>query len=206
MSRRVCEGIFVVLVGLTASTALAGCASGGSGNAIPIELYKEEPDPNQGEYIIADGDLLAVQVFDQPNLSTRIRVRNDGRIALPLVNEVMAAGKTPAKLASELEEALKAVVLTPKVTVVVEDSRPLTISVLGEVNKAGQQPFVRNSGLADVLSSAGGLTTFAHKDRIFVVRSNPKPVRIRFTYKGLIEDVGVATTFKLRPGDVVIVE
>jgi polysaccharide export outer membrane protein len=122
------------------------------------------------------------------------------------VNEIMAAGKSPAKLASEIEEALKAMVLTPKVTVVVEDSRPLTISVLGEVNKPGPQPFVRNSGLADVLSSAGGLTTFAHKDRIYVVRSNPKPVRIRFTYRGLIEDVGVATTFKLRPGDIVIVE
>ena len=101
---------------------------------------------------------------------------------------------------------MKAVVVTPKVSVVVEDSRPLTISVLGEVLKPGPQPFVRNSGLADALSAAGGLTTFAKKDRIFVVRSSPKPVRIRFTYKGLIEDVGVATTFRLRPGDIVIVQ
>jgi len=135
-----------------------------------------------------------------------MRVRSDGRISLPFVNDVQAAGKTPLKLGGELEAGLKAMVLNPKVTVVVEESRPLTISVLGEVSKPGTQTYERESGVAQALAAAGGLTNFAHKDRIFVVRSNPKPVRIHFTYENITRKVGPASVFRLKPGDVVIVE
>jgi polysaccharide export outer membrane protein len=191
---------------LMSSAGMLGACSHGTGGAIPVEQYKEEATAASSEYMIDVGDLLNVVVFEQPSMSGRMRVRNDGRITLPFVNDVIASGKTPTKLASELEAGFKAVVLNPRVTVSVEESRPLTISVLGEVAKPGTQQFERDSGIAQALASAGGLSNFAHKDRIFVVRTTPKPVRIHFTYEEITRKVGPASAFKLKPGDVVIVE
>jgi polysaccharide export outer membrane protein len=181
-------------------------ACGSTGGSIPVEQVPEEPVAANSEYIIGVGDMLAIQVFDQEKMSGRMKVRSDGRVSLPFVNDVEAAGKTPGKLAAELEAGLKSVVLAPKVTVVVEESSPLNISVLGEVREPGLQMLQRGAGVAQALASAGGLTNFAHKDRIFVVRGTPKPVRIHFTYDALTRNVGRATTFLLQPGDVVIVE
>ena len=204
MARTTTKTVILTLA-LGAAALLTACASG-TGGAIPVAQYKDEPDLGTGEYIIAVGDMRGIQVFDQPQISGRMRVRTDGRISLPFVNDVQAAGKTPVKLGAELEAGLKAMVLNPKVTVVVEESRPLTISVLGEVSKPGTQTYERDSGVAQALAAAGGLTNFAKKDRIFVVRSNPKPVRIHFTYEDITRKVGPASVFRLKPGDVVIVD
>jgi polysaccharide export outer membrane protein len=133
-------------------------------------------------------------------------VRSDGRISIPLINEIQAAGKTPSKLQAEIEAALKSVVLNPKVTVVVQTSKPPTISIMGEVSRPGPMPLEREMGVAEALAAAGGLSTFAHKDRIFVRRSEPEPVRIHFTYDALTRKVGKATKFRLQPGDIIIVE
>lgn len=202
---RITTKIVIFTLALGAAGLVTSCASG-TGGAIPVAQYKDEADAGTGEYIIAVGDMLGIQVFDQPQISGRMRVRTDGRISLPFVNDVQAAGKTPVKLGAELEAGLKAMVLNPKVTVVVEESRPLTISVLGEVSKPGTQVYERDSGVAQALAAAGGLTNFAKKDRIFVVRSNPKPVRIHFTYEDITRKVGPASVFRLKPGDVVIVD
>jgi polysaccharide export outer membrane protein len=149
---------------------------------------------------------LNIQVFDQEKMSGKIRVRSDGRISLPLVNEIEAAGKTPSALTTELESSLKKVILSPQVTVSVEETSPLAISILGEVAKPGPQELPRGSGLLQALAGAGGLTTFAHKDRIFVQRLGPKPMRIHFTYEDLTRSVGRAASFRLRSGDVITVE
>jgi polysaccharide export outer membrane protein len=190
---------------LLCATALTSACASGSGPSIPVEQYKEETTPFS-EYTIDVGDMLSVVVFEQPSMSGRMRVRNDGRITLPFVNDVIVAGKTPAKLSAELESSFKTVVLNPRVTVVVEESRPLMISVLGEVSRPGTQPYERNSGVAQALAAAGGLSNFAKKDRIYVVRSTPTPTRIRFTYDALTKTVGAASQFRLKPGDVIIVE
>jgi len=195
---------YIAALGLAA--ALAGCASGSTSGSIPIEQLGDNQETLSGEYTIGVGDLLSVQVFNQDNMSGRMRVRSDGRISLPLMNDIEASGKPPARLATELESALKAVVLNPKVTVIVEESSPLSISVLGEVRSPGLYQLKRGAGLTELLASAGGLTTFAHKDRIFVVRNTPKSIRIRFTYDQLTKAFGPASSFVLRPGDVVVVE
>jgi polysaccharide biosynthesis/export protein len=182
---------------------LAACAS--TGGSIPIEQFTDEPEPASAEYTIGIGDGLSVQVWDQPLMSGKMRVRTDGRITLPFVNDVIAAGKTPNKLASDIETGLKSVVLNPRVTVSIEEARPLTISVLGEVGKPGTVPLDRDTGVAQAIAAAGGFTTFAHKDRIYVVRSTPKPVRLRVTYDALTK-AGPAAAFRLKPGDIVVVE
>jgi len=198
----------VLLSVLTIATVVgpsAACSSSLAG-AVPVEQYQAPAASTNSEYVITAGDMLSVQVWDQQQMSGRLRVRSDGRISLPFLNDVQAEGKTPTKLAAELEAGLKSVVLNPRVTVSVEDSRPQTVSVMGEVARPGPQPFERDAGVAQVLAAAGGLSNFAKKDRIFVVRSRPKPVRIHFTYDALTRNVGVASTFRVQPGDVIIVE
>jgi polysaccharide export outer membrane protein len=184
---------------------LAACAS--SRGAIDVEQFKGDPSTSATpEYIIRIGDLLSVQVYSDEKASGRTRVRTDGRISLPLLNDIEAAGKTPIKLAADIETSLKALLVNPRVTVSVEESTPLSISVLGEVTKPGSQTLLHDAGVADALAAAGGLTRFAHKDRIYVVRTKPEPVRIHFTYEALTRSVGSAPLFRLRAGDVVVVE
>jgi len=157
-------------------------------------------------YVIGVGDALNIQVWEQDKMSAHVRVRTDGRISLPFVDDIDAAGKTPIRLSRALEGALKSVVVTPKVTVIVEESRPLSVSILGEVARPGLQTLDTGSGIAQALAASGGLTAFAHKNRIFVLRADAHPTRTRFSYEDITRAVGTATQFRLRTGDVVVVE
>jgi polysaccharide export outer membrane protein len=154
------------------------------------------------------GDLLNVQVFDNDKLSTRARVRSDGSISLPLLSDVPVLGKTPARIAREIEILLKEqnLILNPHVNVVVDEVKPVTISVLGAVVHGGRFALEPGVGLAEALASAGGLNDFAHKDRIFVLRNAPERVRIRFSFDALTSQTGRAASFRLQDGDVIVVE
>ncbi len=170
-------------------------------------MFPQEP-PVGNEYTIGVGDTLNVQVFDQTNLSGTVRVRTDGKITLTLVGELVAAGKTPVGLQGEIEASLKAVVLVPRVTVVLVESSPLTIPVFGQVASPGDKALPRGPagvGVAQALAAAGGLGTFGHKDRIYVVRPG-EPKRIRFNYDDLLRAVGRGPSFRLRLGDSIVVE
>jgi polysaccharide export outer membrane protein len=174
---------------------------------VTVERY--DAPANTLEYVIAPGDILNVRVFQQEALSARTRVRADGRISLPLVNDWMAAGKTPVLLATELKQHLKGFINLPEVTVALEDPRPLSVSIIGEVVRPG--PAVLESasaGVLNALAAAGGFTQFAHRDGIFVLRPRvgEAPVRIRFVYEALTRAEGRASAFRLLSGDVIVVE
>lgn len=184
----------------------AGCYRP-SGAFMTVDEYV--PPVSVGEYVIMPGDTLNVRVFQQEAMSSRVKVRADGRVSLPLVNDWMAAGKTPKALAAELQVQLKDFINTPVVTVSVEETRPLSVSILGEVTRPGVVVLEAGSGVLTALSAAGGFTDFAHKDGIFVLRSRPgesTPARVRFTWDALTSGEGKAATFRLLPGDVVVVE
>src|ERR1700730_15109255 len=200
---------WTVVLGLV--TCLSGfflaCAS--TAGSIEVDQLKEATDPApKNEYTIGVGDLLSIQVWDQDKMSAKMRVRSDGRVSLPFLNDIEASGKTPVQLAGELETGLKSVILNPKVPVAVEESKPptLSVSVLGEASKPGLETLEPGAGVAQALAAAGGLTVFAHKDRIFVVRGGAQPTRIHFTYDALTRTTGKASSFRLRTGDVVVVE
>lgn len=162
-----------------------------------------------GGYLISNGDVLQVRVFQQEAMSARVRVRADGKVSLPLVNDVVAAGKSPTVLAAELQVRLKDFINTPVVTVSLEESRPLLISVLGEVIRPGVVTLEGGSGVIQALAASGGLTDFAHREGIFVLRktaSQTAPRRIRFTWDDLSRGEGPAARFALLPGDVVVAE
>jgi polysaccharide biosynthesis/export protein len=154
---------------------------------------------------IAPGDVLQVRVFNQDQLSSRAKVRDDGQITLPLLHDVTAAGMTPSALAEDLETRLKNLVRNAIVTVSIEEKKPATVLVVGEAAKPGVYPIGFDAGVLQALASAGGLTQDAHDDSIFVVRHS-LPLRIRFTYEALLQPASRARNFKLEDGDIVVVE
>ncbi len=186
---------------------LPGLASAQSDPFVWVDSFKDEsPTTPTGEYVISVGDMLSIQIWNEERMSRSTRVRTDGRISLAFLNDVEAAGKGPVQLANEIANGLKAVVRDPRVTVVVEESKPLTISILGEVGRPGLHTLDTGAGVAQALASAGGLNQYAKKDRIFVLRPGPKPIRIRFTYTSIIRNIGNAPKFRFRAGDVLVVE
>ena len=122
------------------------------------------------------------------------------------LNDVDAAGYTPVALGQVIERRLAELVNAPRVTVSVEETKPQTVMVVGEVPRPGSFPYDASATVLQVLATAGGLTQDASGDRIFVLRQTPTPVRIRFSYDRLRRQEGRGAAFRLRPGDVVVVE
>jgi polysaccharide export outer membrane protein len=185
--------------------ALTACA--GSGQFVWVDDL-QAPAQQADEYQIRAGDLVAVRVWDHDELTVRARVRSDGKLTLPLLDDVDVAGRRPEQIARSVEQQLtqRNLVVNPKVSVVLEEPRPLSIAVLGEVARAGMYTLDHGAGVAEALASAGGLTDFANRDRIYVIRKTPSPTRIRFTYKALAEARGKAASFRLQPGDVIVAQ
>jgi polysaccharide export outer membrane protein len=184
------------------------CSCADLGKYVWVKDYAQPsvPVPGNSEDVISPGDLLAVRVYNQEAMSTpRVRVRPDGKITLPFLNDVQAAGLKPAELGRQLEVEFKEFLKQPVVTVSWEE-HTLPISVVGEVARQGIYQVEPGVGLLHVLALAGGLTEVAHRDRIFVRREKPAPVRIRFTYDALAHEDGPAAQFRLQRGDMVVVE
>ena len=160
-------------------------------------------------YVIGPGDLLQVRVWNDETLGGRAKVRSDGRISLPFLDDVAAAGMSPDALDRAVEVRLAGYVNTPRVTVALEDEKLVAVSVMGEVTKPGIYDLTAGSGVLQALASAGGMTPWASSDRIFVLRRSggeARPTRIRFTEEALAHAEDRSSAFRLRRGDVVVVE
>lgn len=185
---------------LSLAAPLAGC---GGGKYIWIDELPQQK--GSAEYVIAAGDTLSVKVFNQDNMSTRARVRSDGKIAIPMLGDVDAVGKTPNAFSKELAGRFKEYVVTPVVTTTVEATQTTSVSVLGEVSRPGIFQLEGTTGVLSALAAAGGLTEYASRDGIYVVRPASSQ-KIRFTFSALAQGEGAAANFHLRAGDVVVVE
>lgn len=171
--------------------------------------YRELPSTAalaNGEYIIGVGDVVSIRVLGHEEMSLKQRVRSDGRLALLLIGDVEAKGKRPSALKAELEGRLKDYIVSPSVAVNIEETLPADVLVLGEVTKPGVVALDPDPRLAHAIASSGGLTDYAARDAIFVVRSEPRPVRIRFTYESIARNLDGAADFELHRGDIVEVE
>jgi len=194
-------------LGLALAALMPACAD--LGPYVWNEQFSDPQAPADGGYVISNGDVLQIRVFNQENMTTKARVRSDGKISIPLLNDVAAAGYTPAVLGQQLETRLKDFIKLPIVTVSIEESKPLAVLVAGEVSRQGQVSLDPGSGVLPALLAAGGLTDFAHKDRIFVVRQLPgvsPPVRIRFIWEALLRAQDRSAAFRLHSGDTIVVE
>jgi polysaccharide biosynthesis/export protein len=196
--QRTCSsGLALALSALVA----AGCVKP-LGQFVWVDDYAA---PEVPEYQLQPGDILTIKVYKEDALSGKVKVRLDGRISLPLLDDVPAAGRSTTALARDLEQRLRPLVNKPTVSVLLEETRPKQFSVVGEVAKPGTYTLEPGLGILQALANAGGLNEFANRDRIFILRQG-MTARIRFAYEALARGEGKGSTFLLQPGDVIVVE
>jgi polysaccharide export outer membrane protein len=181
----------------TPPTAPQAVGTAGAKTSEPATTAKA---PVSADYKLVPGDKLRVEVYKDAQLSQSVQVRPDGKITLPLANDVVAAGRTPAELRDAIVTSLKTYIANPTVTVMVVETVPPTIYVTGEVNAAGPQPLVGKVDVIQALATAKGLTDFANKKNILIRRGSQL---IQFNYNDAIK--GNAAPVYLQPGDTVIV-
>ncbi len=161
---------------------------------------------SDNNYVIGAQDMLDVSVWKEPEVSRVVPVRPDGKISLPLLNDVQAAGLTPGQLAAQITDSLKKYVTNPQVTVIVTTINSQRIYILGEVTRPGAFPLLPNMTVLQALSSAGGFTQFAKEKSIYVLRSEDgKQVKHPFNYKAVVQNKQPEQNIVLKAGDQIVV-
>ena len=155
-------------------------------------------------YRIGPQDVLRVDVWKEAEISRTVPVRPDGKISLPLLNDVQASGRTAMELANIITEGLKKFINNPQVTVTVTEINSRRVYVTGEVTRPGAYPLLPNMTALQALTSGGGFTQFANLKKIYVLRNeNGKQVKHPFNYKDVVN--GKAEDLALQPGDTIVV-
>lgn len=156
------------------------------------------------DYRLVAGDKLRIEVYKDPQLSQSLQVRPDGKVTLPLVGDVTAAGRTSNELRDSIAASLEEYITNPVVTVIVVETVPPVIYVVGEVNSPGAQPLNAQISVLQALSAAGGLSDFAKRKDIRIQRKTASGMTtLRFNYNDAIN--GEAKPIYLQPGDTIIV-
>lgn len=160
-------------------------------------------DPN---YSIAPEDVLTIDVWKEPEISRTVPVRRDGKISLPLLNDVQAAGLTPTQLGSAIVERLRATIVHPQVTVIVAQMSSLRVYILGQVNRGGAYPLVPDMTVMQALSIAGGFTPYANVKKIHVIRTESGTDKMfPVNYKEVSSGRKTEQNIRLKPGDTIVV-
>jgi polysaccharide export outer membrane protein len=148
---------------------------------IPSYDYAKEPDPRNKELTLGVGDVIGINVWENPNLSVESTIRPDGTITMPLVGDLKAAGETPTSLKNRIKNQLQAYVKIQgtEVTVAVKAWRSYRFTIQGEVSKAGVFSSDQFLTVSDALALAGGLTRFAKRNEITLTRKDPKSGQVR---------------------------
>ena len=176
-------------------------------SATPVDS-KLAPTPAtiDPSYVIGPEDMLDINVWKEPDVSRVVPVRPDGRISLPLINDVQAAGLSPQQLAGALTEKLRKYFNEPQVTVIVTAINSQRVFVVGEVLRAGAFPLIPGMTVLQALSSAGGFTTFADVKKIHIMRlRDGKHVELPFNYRDVLKGDNPDQNIRLEPGDTVVV-
>jgi polysaccharide export outer membrane protein len=164
------------------------------------------PATTDPSYIIGPEDVLDVNVWKEPDMTRIVPVRPDGKITLPLINDVQAAGSTPQQLAAAVTDKVRKYMTEPQVTVIVTQINSQRIFVVGEVLRAGAFPLVPGTTVLQALANAGGFTTFANVKKIHVMRMvDGKHTELPFNYREVLKGNNPEQNIKLEPGDTVVV-
>jgi len=205
----------VVCLILASLMALAGCdtvdSALGRGEKLPIAPSRTALSSTESpNYLLGPGDELEVFVWRAPELSTEVTVRPDGRISTPLVEDMVAAGKTPSQLASDLERVLSEFVKTPQVSVLVSEfsgGLDQQVRVIGEAQQPVALPYQAGMTLLDVMVAVGGLTEFAAGNRATLYRIEEDGSRKSYRVKldDLIRRGKISANVPVLPGDVILI-
>jgi polysaccharide export outer membrane protein len=188
-----------------------GCAGGCSSGGATVEDPKQQAvtPEQQAEYRIGPGDQLQVFVFNQPDLSISVPVRPDGLISTPLVEDMLAAGKTPSQLARDMEQKLAEFIRSPSVNVIVTGfvgNYGDQVRVVGQAAHPQALPYRSGMTLLDVMIAVGGLGEFAAGNRARLIRRiDGKTTEIRVRLDDLLNDGDIRANMQVQPGDVLII-
>ena len=160
------------------------------------------PPVDPKTFIIGAEDSLAIQVWREPEFSRQVMVRPDGKITMPLIKEVQAAGRTPEQLGEELAKSLSEYLRAPEVSVTVIQVNSQKYYVTGEVNRPGPYPLIVPTKVLDAITNAGGFHEFANQKKIVIMR---KDERLKFNYKEVIKGKNPEQNILLENGDYIIV-
>jgi polysaccharide export outer membrane protein len=196
--------------GLWAQAGSGGAATAPTANpAQPTQNVEASTasKPHDDSFVIGNDDVLAINVWKEPDISRSIPVRSDGKISLPLVGEVQAAGRTPLKLEVEIASRLKNYISEPEVTVIVQQINSQKFNILGQVNRPGTFVIANSLTVLDALALAGGFRDFAKQKSIYVLRQNADgtQTRIPFNYKEVIKGQNPAQNVRIQPRDTIVV-
>ena len=184
---------------------LTGCAFFGSSKYPPAPVAAATPDYN---YIVGPGDSLNIIVWRNPELSMSVPVRPDGKVTTPLVDELVAQGKTSTQIARDVELALSKFVRDPIVTVIVTGFiGPYSeqIRVVGEASKPQFLPYKQKMTLLDVMIAVGGLTDFADGNAATILRASEGDKQYTVRIKDLIKRGDMSANVEMKPGDIIII-
>ena len=171
-----------------------------------LETLPEPAPLAQNEYIIGPNDVLKIHVWKQPELSTTVPVRSDGKISTPLINEIQASGLTPSELRDDITEQLDKYIAEPIVSVIVTEINSLKISVSGNVNSPGIFKISEKVSLIEAISLAGGVNRLGNTKKIRIVRMENGTKKIyQVNYKAIVFDGEINQDIYIFPGDCVIV-
>jgi polysaccharide export outer membrane protein len=181
----------------------AGCSP-----KIPNYDYAKEPDPRNKELILGVGDVIGINVWENQNLSVEATIRGDGTITMPLVGDLKAAGETPTSLKTRIKTQLQAYVKMQgtEVTVAVKSWKSYRFTIQGEVSKAGVFSSDQFLTVSDALALAGGLTRFAKRNEITLLRKDKKSGEVRhipLDYESLASGKRPDMNIIVLPGDTI---
>jgi polysaccharide export outer membrane protein len=180
--------------------ATAAAATPSAGAARPAGIV---PSP---DYVIGPEDVLSVVFWRDKDMSLEVAVRPDGKITLPLLNDIQAAGLTPAQLSDRLVDGAKQFIEDPNVTVIVRQINSRRVFVTGEVNKPGPYPLMGPTTVLQILATAGGVREYADSKHIVVLRNDSgRTTMFRFNYNNAAKPQGVKENIELKPGDTIVV-
>jgi polysaccharide biosynthesis/export protein len=206
------DGICVAAVCFALSSGLSAQAAPQNTAPAPAQSTasfqaSEVAKAHDDTFVIGNDDVLVINVWKEPDVSRTVPVRSDGKISLPLVGEVQAAGRTPLKLEQDIAAKLKNYIGEPEVTVIVQQINSQKFNILGMVNRPGTYPIANSATVLDAIALAGGFKDFAKQKSIYVLRQNldGTQTRLPFNYKEVVKGQNPAQNIKLQPRDTIVV-
>jgi len=198
----------VSVVALTAASAVCASAAGQNAAARPASAVAPAAAaaPSADEYVIGPDDVLSISFWREKDLSADVTVRPDGKVTVPLLNDVMASGRTPEQLRDAIQQLARAYLEDPTPTVVVKEIKSRRVFITGQVEKPGPYPLNDRLTVLQLIAVAGGLKEFADGKSITVMRTvNGRVVALPFNYRDVVRRKHLDQNVELRPGDTVVV-
>jgi polysaccharide biosynthesis/export protein len=182
-------------------------ASAAPAAASPNASATATAKPHDDRFVIGNDDVLAIDVWNEKEITRSVPVRSDGKISLPLVGEIQATGRTPLQLEGDIAERLRNYITTPQVTVIVEQINSQKFNMMGQIAKPGAYSITVAPTVMDAIAAAGGFRDFAKQTKIYILRQNSagSESRIPFNYKEFIKGKNPSQNIKLEPHDIIVV-